>query len=185
VEKVTYAPQNTLRSVSVTREDFEDIQSVSGFILTPSELPRYDVRYAGHQHVDELDTYAFEVSPVRIKKGERYFEGRIWVETRDLVVVKTCGRRVPDQPGDKHHQTNLSPRFVVYRELIDGKYWFPTYTRADDMLPFVRNPVRIREIVKFSDYRQITPATTLTGQGAATDGTHNRQSSDQPPSKKP
>jgi hypothetical protein len=184
VERVTYAPQNTLRSTSLTREDFEDIQSVSGFILTPNELPRYDVRYAGQQHVDELDTYAFEVSPVRIKKGERYFEGRIWVEAHDLVVVKTCGRRVPDQPGDKHHQANLSPKFVTYRELIDGKYWFPTYTRADDVLPFARNPVHIHETVKFTAYRRIAPAETPSGQDAARDPARNRQSSEQPPSKK-
>ena len=174
VEKVTFAPQNTLRSVSLTREDFDDIHGMSGFILTPNELSRYDVRYAGQQHLDELDTYAFDVAPKRIKKGERYFQGRIWIDARDLVVVKTCGRRVPDQPGDKHHQANLSPKFVTYRELIDGKYWFPTYSRADDLLPFARDPVHIRETVKFSAYRRVS-----SGQESAA------QSSERQPSKKP
>lgn len=167
VEKVTFAPQNSLRSVSLTREDFDDIHSMSGFILTPNELSRYDVRFAGQQHVDELDTFAFDVAPKHIKKGERYFQGRIWIDARDLVVVKTCGHRVPDQPGDKHHQANLSPKFVTYRELIDGKFWFPTYSRADDLLAFARDPVHIRETVKFSNYRRNEAATAASGSGSS------------------
>jgi hypothetical protein len=184
IEKVTYAPQNTLRSVVLTREDLDDLRNMAGFILTTHELPRYNIRYAGTQHVDELDTYAFDVTPAHIEKGQRYFEGRIWIEARDLVIVKTCGRGVPDQKGDKHHEPNLSPKFVTYREQIDGKYWFPTYSGADEVLPFAQGPVHIRETVKFSAYRRTGASTPGSGVDAV-DRARNRQSPDPQPPKNP
>jgi hypothetical protein len=156
IEKVTFAPESSLRVISVTRDDFADIQSLAGFLLTPGELPQYDIRFAGQQHVDEIDTYAFDVSPAHIKKGQRYFEGRIWVDAHDVAIVKSCGKRVPDQ-RDKR-QENLSPKFVIYREQINGKFWFPTYMRADDLLRFRTGPVHVRETVKFTQYQPVGAA---------------------------
>jgi hypothetical protein len=49
---------------------------------------------------------------------------------------------------------NLFPRFTTYREQIDGKYWFPTYTMADDTLYFSGGPVHIKEILRYTDYKQ-------------------------------
>ena len=51
-------------------------------------------------------------------------------------------------------QENLFPRFTTYREQIDGKFWFPTYTRAEDTLHFSSGPVRIRQIIRYTDYKQ-------------------------------
>ena len=36
------------------------------------------------------------------------------------------------------------PKFETYREQIDGKYWFPTYTIANDTLHFKDYDQRIR-----------------------------------------
>ncbi len=49
---------------------------------------------------------------------------------------------------------NQFPKFETYREQIDGKYWFPTYTRADDTLNFQAGPQRIRMLVKYENYKQ-------------------------------
>jgi hypothetical protein len=68
-----------------------------------------------------------------MEKGERYFEGQIWVDQLDLQIVKTYGKGVGVQKKNDDHQL---PRFETYRQQIDGKYWFPTYTRADDVLHF-------------------------------------------------
>ena len=153
VEKVTYAPRSTLNNISVTREDFDDIRSLADFIFTPPELAQYAITYAGRQRVDELDTYAFDVGPRRLQKDRRYFEGRIWVDAQDYAIVKTCGKRIPDHRSK--HVENVSPRFVTYREQIDGRYWFPTYSRADDTLYFVRSQAQIREIIKYSKYQRV------------------------------
>jgi len=160
VETVTFAPRNTLVRIGMTAEDLDDIRNRLPFVLTTEDLPLYDVHYAGQQHVDEIDTYVFDMAPKTMKEGKRYFQGRIWVDNRDLQIVKTCGRNVPDvtSKGEKKpdpSRENLSPKFVTYREQIDGEYWFPTYIRADDILHFSGNDVHIREIIKYTSYKRL------------------------------
>ncbi len=159
-EKVVYAPLSTLRAISISPEDERDLRSVQPFVLTTDDLHKYDVKYMGRQNVDELSTYVFMVSPKRMEKGERYFQGQIWVDDRDLQIVKTYGKAVPDIR--KKGQENLFPRFETYREQIDGKYWFPTWTGADDTLHFSRGPQRIRMIVRYEDYKQFRSSVTVT-----------------------
>ena len=55
------------------------------------------------------------------------------MDDRDLQIVKTYGKGVGLL---KKGSDNQFPKFETYREQIDGKYWFPTYTRADDTLHF-------------------------------------------------
>ena len=152
IENVSFAPQSTLTRVSMSREDFEDIRHKMPFVMTTEDLPQYDILYVGTQQVDEIGTYVFDVAPKRIEKDKRYFQGRIWVDNQDLQIVKTCGKSVPDIR--KKGNENLMPRFVTYREQIDGKYWFPTYTRADDYLHFSNGDVHIRETIKYTNYKR-------------------------------
>ena len=159
-EKVVYAPLSTLRAISISPEDERDLRSVQPFVLTTDDLHKYDVKYMGRQNVDELSTYVFMVSPKRMEKGERYFQGQIWVDDRDLQIVKTYGKAVPDIR--KKGQENLFPRFETYREQIDGKYWFPTWTGADDTLHFSSGPQRIRMIVRYEDYKQFRSTIKVT-----------------------
>ncbi len=151
-ERITYEPPSTLKMVSLSREDVEDLENIQPFVLTTEDLPKYRLEYRGREHVDEIDTYVFQVTPKRIEQGQRYFEGLIWVDDLDLQIVKTYGKAVPDIRRGK--QENLFPRFETYRENIDGKYWFPTYTRADDLLRFSNHEVRIRMTVRYSQYQQ-------------------------------
>ena len=156
IENVVFAPQPTLTSIVMSREDFDDIQNRLPFVLTSDEISEYNVTYAGQQKVDELDTYVFEVAPKVIQKGKRYFAGRVWVDDRDFQIVKTTGKTVPDiRPAKKGkgENENLFPTFSTYREQVDGKYWFPTYTRADDTLHFSTGDVRMRIIMKYFDYQ--------------------------------
>lgn len=158
-ERVTFAPQTSLRRLTLTPADFEDIRTFAIFALTTDELPRYSVRYLGGQHVDELDTYVFEVAPRTVEKDKRYFQGKIWVEQKDLDVVKTCGRSVPDTIIDKKRKTqDKHPTFATYREQMPGGYWFPTYSRSDEYMNFGRDGVHVREIIKLSNYRKVEKA---------------------------
>jgi hypothetical protein len=81
------------------------------------------------------------------------------VDNRDFQIVKTCGKNVPDIR--KKGSENLTPKFVTYREQIDGEYWFPTYTKADDDLQFSAGPVHVREIVKYTNYKRFGVKTRI------------------------
>ena len=157
-EHVLFAPQNTLERVIMTPADFEEIEHRLPFVLTTEDLPKYEVSYLGRQKVDDLETYVFSAGPKTLVKGQKYFEGKVWVDQKDFQIVLVNGKTVP-QDMRKGHE-DLQPPFTTYYEQIDGKYWFPTYTKAEGNLHFsaanysAANDVHIRNVVKYSDYKQ-------------------------------
>jgi hypothetical protein len=154
-EEVTFAAQNTLRGLQLTQEDMEDIRAFMPLMLTREDLPQYDLTYTGQQHVDDLDTYQFRVEPKKDEKGKRYFEGRIWVDAQDFQIVKVCGKSGPEKVQvKKHEQPDVHPTFVTYRQQVDGRYWFPAYTRSDDTLRFKTRSVQVKEVIKYSGYKR-------------------------------
>jgi len=76
------------------------------------------------------------------------------VDDHDFQIVETYGKTVPDIRKKKGDYENLFPKFTTWREQIDGQYWFPTYTRAEDTLKFAGGDVKIREIIKYTNYRR-------------------------------
>jgi hypothetical protein len=95
LENVVFAPQNSLTEIMMSPEDLQDIRHLLPFVLTSDEIPEYDILYAGQQQEDELHCYVFDIAPKKIENKKRYFQGRIWVDDRDLQVVKTSGKTVP------------------------------------------------------------------------------------------
>jgi hypothetical protein len=149
-ERITFFPAPTLTEITVTAEDIEDLGGIQPFALEASKLGLYNFTYAGKEKIDEIDTYVFDVAPKSIPKkvSERFFQGRVWVDDQDLQIVKVRGKGVPE--GDQRF-----PTFETYREQIDGKFWFPTYTAADDELVFKSGQVvRIRMRVRYSEYKR-------------------------------
>jgi len=153
IKNVVFAPQPTLERIQMTEEDIDDIENRLPFVLTSDEINEYDILFVGQQKQDELDTYVFDVAPKQIVGKKRYFQGRIWVDNRDFQIVETYGKTVPDI-RKKKGQENLFPKFTTWRQQIDGKYWFPTYTRAEDTLHFSLGDIKIREIVKYTNYQR-------------------------------
>lgn len=147
-EHDTYAPAPTLVDFDLSPEDKKDLENVQPFVLTTEDLPKYDVQYVGREKLDDLNTYVFRVAPKKMEKGQRYFQGTIWVDDQDFAVVKSDGKAVPDL------KDNLFPRFVTYRENIEGNFWFPTYTHADDFLHFSQGDVHIRMTVRYKNYKR-------------------------------
>jgi hypothetical protein len=148
-ERITYFPVPTLTEISFTQEDLEDLGGVQPFALEASKIDQYNFSYMGREKIDEIDTYVFDVAPKVMPKkvSERFFQGRVWVDDRDLQIVKVKGKGVPE--GKQRF-----PTFETYREQIDGKYWFPTYTYADDDLVFPGGQVvHIRMKVRYTDYK--------------------------------
>jgi hypothetical protein len=157
-EHVVFAPQNTLERVMMTPTDFDEIEHRLPFILTTSDLPQYNVTYVGRQKIDDLDTYVFDAAPKTFEKNHHYFQGRVWVDQQDLQIVLVNGKTVPQdtRPG----KADLQPPFTTYYEQVDGKYWFPTYTKAEGVLHFpgqngaLSDDIHMRSIVKYTDYKQ-------------------------------
>ena len=171
-EHVVFAPQNSLQRVTMTPADFEEIEHRLPFVLTAEEMPQYDISYLGRQKVDELDTYVFSAGPKTLVKGKRYFQGKVWVDQRDFQIVLINGQTVP-QDMRKGHE-DLQPPFTTYYEQIDGKYWFPTYTKAEGVLHFPGGggDVHMKNIVKYTDYKQFRATSRIIYDGQ--DITNNR-----------
>jgi len=164
-EHVVFAPQNTLQRVMMTPNDLDEIEHRLPFILTTEDLPQYDVTYLGKQHVDDLDTYVFDAGPKTLEKGKHYFKGKVWVDTQDFQIVLVNGTTVPQDTRRGHE--DLQPPFTTYYEQIDGKYWFPTYTKAEGNLHFaaqqgaLSQDVHMRSTVRYTNYSQFRSTSTI------------------------
>jgi len=153
-ERIVYFPQSTLTEITITQYDFADFAGIQPFALGIEDLPKYNVTYVGRERIDEIDTYVFDVRPRKTpdpkKLHDRYFEGRIWVDTVDLMIVKVQGKGLPE---DRY---NKFPRFETYRENIEEKLWLPTYCYADDFLDFPDHTTHVRMVIRYTNYKRFT-----------------------------
>ncbi len=191
LEHVTLAPPNTMERIMMSPADMSDIEHRLPFVLTSEELPKYDLRYVGKQKVDEVDCYVFDVTPKRIEKKERYLQGRLWVDQKDLQIVVVNAKNVPDDTRPGHE--DLSLPFTTYREQVDGVYWFPVYSKADGVLHFaggsgyMAQDVHVRSIVKYSNYKRFgsTAKITYGGQEVKSDQQPNGPAPSPSPQQQP
>jgi hypothetical protein len=161
-EHVVFAPASTLDAsatpVMRTPADVDEVEHRLPFILTTDDLPQYDITYLGRQKVDDLDTYVFQAGPKVLEKNKHYFQGKVWVDQKDLQIVLINGKTVPQDTRPGHE--DLQPPFTTYYEQVDGKYWFPTYTKAEGVLHFAASrdglgeDVHMRSVVRYTDYKQ-------------------------------
>lgn len=159
-ERIVRAPVPSLRLIGLTPEDEQDLRAVQPFVLTSKDIDKYHVRYLGHEQVDEIPCYVFAVKPIKMEAGQRYFSGIVWVDDRDLQIVKSYGRGTGLA---KKNFDNKFPKFETFREQIDGKFWFPTYTVANDTLFFDDGQVvKIRMNVRYEDYKQFKSDVKIT-----------------------
>ena len=170
IERVVYAPPSSLKNLLLTPSDMEDLRSVQPFVMTRANASEYRIDYLGEQQVDEIETYMFSVKPKKLVKGKRYFEGQIWVDQIGLQIVKTYGKGVGVLGKNKDEQF---PRFETYRDQVDGHFWFPVYTRADDTLAFKSGPQKIRMIIKYEDYKKFKGTAVITFGDVVDEGEEN------------
>jgi hypothetical protein len=171
MERVTDAPQGKLYDttcagdaascngeIMMTEKDFSDIEQRLPFVLTAQDASQYDITYLGQQEVDQIDTWVFDVKPKVLEKNKRYFQGKIWVDQKEHQIVVTNGKNVPDDLRPNHMDLTLP--FITYRQMVDGKYWFPVYTVGDATLHFLAGKgylsdnAHLRETVKYTNYHQ-------------------------------
>lgn len=187
VKDVVFAPLPTLQRLVMTRQDYDDLENGFPMVLTSDQISDYNVLYVGQQQEDELHCYVFDIAPKQVDPKKRYFQGRIWVDDHDFQIVKTYGQMVPETRLNKKGkgQENLFPKFTTWRQQIDGKYWFPVYTRADDTLHFVNQDVHVREIVKYENYRRFGSKAIITYEGKELPKGEQKDQSQTPPQKPP
>jgi hypothetical protein len=153
-ERITYFPMPTIKDIRITQADIEDLGGVNAFALEPAVIPLYNFNFVGKEKIDELNLYVFDIAPKVMpdpKSKARLFSGRIWVDDRDLMIVKSKGKGVPEDKDNKY------PVVETWRENIDGKYWFPSLATSDDELLFDSGfAVKLKLRVKYSDYTQGT-----------------------------
>ena len=146
IEKINFAPISTLKDITVSAEDIDNLGGIDPFAIDPKIVDQYRFDYLGKERIDELDLYVFDVGPKVMpdaKKGvAKYFQGRIWVDDEGLMIVKTQGKAVPE--GKQRF-----PVIETIRENVDDRFYFPTYSSSDDTLVFpsgqvVKMKVRVR-----------------------------------------
>lgn len=168
-EKINFFPMPTMEGI--TQEDIDDLGGVNPFALEPSKADLYNFRYVGTEKIDELNLYIFDVTPKimpKPKKEARLFSGRIWVDDQDLQIVKTKGKGVPET------KINKFPTVETYREHIDGRYWFPTYSYADEELIFDNGgSLHVRMQVRYTDFTPTRATLKVTEIGENDDTTNS------------
>jgi hypothetical protein len=157
--RIEKEPETNLKQTDFTLEDVGIIAQLPLFILTTEEIPNYTFTYAGQDKLDQLNTYVFQVKPKQLSRKRRFFEGAVWVDDRDLTIVKSYGKFISELAGNG---TKLPfTMFETFRENFQDKYWLPTYTRSDD---FIENDksgeMHIRMVIHDTDFK-------LAGPGAA------------------
>jgi len=159
-EETVGKPQNGLKSLILTEEDFRDIRDIQPLVLTDDRLWNYDTKFRGEETMDGVDCWVLQVRPRQLLSGQRYFDGTIWVDKKEYNIVRMEGQAVPQIRTTKSE--NLFPRFTTIRKAIDGKHWFPIYTYADDTLYFRGGPQRERLRIAYTNYRRFAAESTFT-----------------------
>ena len=157
-EKVVQRPQSTMRHFFLRSEDLEGLDRIPAFPLTTAQLKNYNLKYLGKEQVDEVDCYIFQVKPKTVERQKAYFDGIVWVDAKYLEVVKTYGQWMTDL-GPMHVIKDLPfSLFETYRENVDGKYWFPNYSRSDDTAEIKGQQIPVRVVIKWTDFKPLPSA---------------------------
>ena len=155
-EKAVSAPETSLEYLQFEPDDVQLLTRIPAFPITPSLLPKYNVQYLNTEKVDEVDCYIFQVSPKTLDRQHPLFDGVIWVDQKYLEVVKTYGRWITDL-GEMHPPSLPFTIFETYRENVDGKYWFPNYSRAEGVYKTKNRDVPIRVTIKWTNFKPFPP----------------------------
>jgi hypothetical protein len=160
IEKILFMPMSTLKDVSMSAEDIDNLGGINPFAIEPAHVSNYNFTYLGKERIDELNLYVFDVTPKTLpnpkKSSQKFFSGRIWVDDQDLMIVKSKGKALPEGK-DTTGQEQRFPVMETWRENVDGKYWFPAFSSSDDELIFDSGQsVKMKIRVKYTNYKQGT-----------------------------
>jgi hypothetical protein len=166
-EKGSSAPESTLQYLQFEPEDVQFLSRLPAYPVTSDQISKYDLQYISTETVDEVDCYIFQVKPKILDRQHPLFDGVIWVDQKYLEVVKTYGKWVTDL-GELQPRTLPFGMFETYRENVDGKYWFPDFSRSEGFLKLKDRTVPIRATIKWSDFKPFPPSSVSTTPSSTT-----------------
>lgn len=136
---------NTLHRIKLSSKDIDGLLDSLPFSLTPDVIVDRDIVYSGRQRLNAHNTSVFDVLLRDRQALPRGFAGRVWVQTDEDVIVKTCGRSLA---------LPIAPmRYEVVRQWVPGDYWLPARVRANEAIKIGEATVHVRLEVKYSDFK--------------------------------
>src|SRR6266550_4372152 len=166
-EQVVQRPESTLQHFYLRSEDLDGLQRIPAFPLTTAQLANYNLKYLGKEQVDEVNCYIFQVKPKILERQKAHFDGVVWVDSQYVEVVKTYGQWMTDLGPMRVIPQFPFSLFETYRENVQGKYWFPDYSRSDDTLDLKGQQIPVRIVIKWTDFKPL-PAAPQVAAPAAT-----------------
>jgi len=154
IEQEVEKPFNSMKHLKLTEEDFHDLREIQPMLLTTDLAFMYEAKYRGDENINGIDCFVVEIRPRQILAGQRLFEGLLWVDPSDYSVIQTQGEAVPQIRTLKTE--NLFPHFTTRYVRVDGRYWFPATTLADDTLWFRSGPQRVRLTIRYTNYKRFS-----------------------------
>jgi hypothetical protein len=158
-EEVIEKAVDTLKKLKMTEEDIRDIREIQPMLVTRETAFLYETKFRGDEQLNGIDCWLIQIRPRQILSGQRLFDGMLWVDKRDFSIIQSQGQAVPQIVTTK--QENLFPHFTTIREKVDGTFWFPVTTYADDTLPFRNGPQRIRLTIRYANYKRFGAETRI------------------------
>jgi hypothetical protein len=165
-QRMVDQPVSTLHFLIPEPPDLEFLANIPFYPLVPQQLSKYDITYEGREKVGEIDCYIFDVKPKILERAYGLFQGVVWVDSQYLEVVKTYGKYVTDL-GDMHPVSLPFANFETFREYVDDKYWFPDYSQSDDYIHLKDHDVPVRVVIKWTNFKPLTPPPAAAKQTAA------------------
>ncbi len=159
-EELVKRPVNTLKTMRLTEEDFRDIREVQPFVLTKDNSWNYQFTYKGRESLGEASCYVYRMKPKQVLDGQRMLDGMIWVSVDGHQVVRVMGKPLPQIYRDGTE--NLFPNFTTVFAPVDGEFWFPVKTVADDVLAFSSGVRPVRYTIDYENYKRFSVESTIT-----------------------
>jgi hypothetical protein len=159
IERVNFHPPSTIREIRITKEDIQDLAGAQLLGIDVSEISKYRFTYVDEETLEGKKVYVLTVEPALepdpYRMRERFFVGRVWIDSGDFQIVKIKGTV---QPQGKQR----FPVFETWREPVAGTLNLPARTEADDILRFPKRDVNYRMRVRYYDYKLFASKVKIT-----------------------
>ncbi|MDX6384209.1 MAG: hypothetical protein QOK48_1782 [Blastocatellia bacterium] len=151
IERVTYHPKATIKELTITKEDIQDLAGSQLFGLEFADLNTYELSYLGAESREGRQFYVIAARPRQEPNPNhmrsRFFVGRFWIDNRSFQPVYVEGITEP-------HGKQRFSHFSTERQVQIENLLFPSATKADDVLRFPHKDVHYRISVKYSDFKR-------------------------------
>jgi len=158
VEKVTFHPKSTMKDLTITKEDIQDLAGSQLFGLELNDLNVYRLKYLSQIELDGRSVYEIGVGPKQAPDPhhmkERFFVGKVYVDAETFQAIKLEG--ITEPQGKQRFAT-----FVTHRSMNIPGLLVPSTTSADDVLHFPRKDVRYRISVRYYDFKKFASRVSI------------------------